>query len=231
MPPSPSIHLRELIAEVERAVPSDAPVERVTKAQNLAYLLADTGDQLVGHFVSAAKTTGASWTAIGEALGVSRQAAQQSRRGLFSRFTGRARHVVVLAQEAARHHRNQHVGPEHLLLGLLGEPQGIGSELIIRHAGSADAANTVILGKLPPAEAAAPPAKPPFTPPAKAALEHATRAAADLDHGFVGTEHVLLGLLHVGGSASDVLAELGLDLATAEQEVRVEVARRLVESR
>jgi hypothetical protein len=231
MSSSPSVDLRELIAEVERTVPADAPVERVTKAQNLAYLLADTGEQLVGHFVSAARATGAPWAAIGEALGVSRQAAQQSRRGVFSRFTDRARHVVVLAQEAARHHRNHHVGTEHLLLGVLGESQGLGSELIIRHASSAVVANTVIRGKLPPATDAAPPAKPPFTARAKTALEHASRAAADLDHGFVGTEHVLLGLLHAGGPAGEALAELGLDLATVEQEVRNGVARRLEESR
>jgi Clp amino terminal domain, pathogenicity island component len=230
MSPSPSVDLRELIAEVERAVPGDAAVERVIKAQNLAYLLADTGEQLVGHFVSAAKAAGASWAAIGDALGVSRQAAQQSRRGLFSRFTDRARHVVVLAQEAARHHRNHHIGTEHLLLGLLRESQGLGSELIVRHAGSADVANIVIHGKLPPTEDGAPPAKPPFTQPVKTALEHASRAAADLDHGFVGTEHILLGLLHTGGPAAEALAELGLDLTTVEQEVRDEIARRLAAS-
>ena len=90
----------------------------VREAQTRAYTLAEAGEQLVGYFVSRAKEAGASWASIGEALGVTKQAAQQSSRSRFARYTQRARGVVVGAQEVARQRGNHFVGTEHVLLGI-----------------------------------------------------------------------------------------------------------------
>lgn len=220
-----AMDLGELIADVERTVPADEPVRRVTEAQNRAHRLTDTGEQLIGHFVAQAKAAGAPWAAIGEALGVSRQAAQQSTRQVYAGYTLRARHAVVLAQEAARAHRHDFIGTEHLMAGVLGEPDGVGAKLIVAHSGTTEAAVAALRAAMPPDGDTAPSAKPPFTPRAKAALEQASRASADLGHAFVGTEHLLLGLLRVDGVAQQALTELGIDLASTEKAVRDEIAR------
>jgi ATP-dependent Clp protease ATP-binding subunit ClpA len=102
----------------------------VTEAQIRAHLLADVGEQLVGHFVNAAKEAGASWSAIGEALGVSKQAAQQRGRQFFAGCTKRTAHAVVLAQDAARIRRSTDIGTEHLLLGLLEVGDRAGEALV-----------------------------------------------------------------------------------------------------
>jgi ATP-dependent Clp protease ATP-binding subunit ClpA len=122
----------------------------VTEAQIRAHLLADVGEQLMGHFVNAAKEAGASRSAIGEALGVSKQAAQQRGRQFFAGFTKRAAHAVVLAQDAARIRRSTDIGTEHLLLGLLGEQEGLAARIVVRHAGSPERAEQAVAGVLRP---------------------------------------------------------------------------------
>jgi ATP-dependent Clp protease ATP-binding subunit ClpA len=122
----------------------------VTEAQIRAHLLADVGEQLVGHFVNAAKEAGASWSAIGEALGVSKQAAQQRGRQFFAGCTKRTAHAVVLAQDAARIRRSTDIGTEHLLLGLLGEQEGLAARIVVRHAGSPERAEQAVAGVLRP---------------------------------------------------------------------------------
>lgn len=214
-----------LIAEVEAATPDATPVERVTRAQLRALLLAESGEQLVGHFVSRAKEAGASWAAIGEALGVSRQAAQQSGRSRYARFTQRARNVVVRAQEAARSQRNHHIGTEHLLIGVIGESEGVGARLLREATDSTIEIDVVATGKLRPSEDAPAPAKIPFTPRATDALDRAAAAAAGLGHDFVGTEHLLLGLFGTGGQADEALREFGLDVDTIRERVRSELSR------
>lgn len=209
-----------LIAEVEEATPDASPVERVTRAQLRAYTLAELGEQLVGHFVSLAKESGASWAAIGEALGVSRQAAQQSGRALFDRFTDRARSAVVQAQEAARSHRNHHIGTEHLLLGVVAVTDDLGAQLLVDAAGSTAAVEAAIERNLLPARDAPPPAKIPFSGRGKDALGRAAHAAADLGQDYVGTEHLLLGLFGTGGQAETALRELGVDVGVVRERVR-----------
>src|SRR3712207_6441171 len=120
--------LDDLIAGVEAAHAD--PLERVGGAVLVADHLGDTADHLVGHFVDRARRAGASWTDIGRSMGVSKQAVQKrfvpkDERQDFSRFTPRARNVVVAAQNEARAAGNVEIRPEHLVLGLLAEPEGL----------------------------------------------------------------------------------------------------------
>jgi ATP-dependent Clp protease ATP-binding subunit ClpA len=125
---------------------------------------------------------------------------------MFERFTNRARHVVVLAQDEARELQHNYIGTEHLLLGLLGE-QGIAAEALARFglslAGARDEVRAIIgqgkgtvSGHIP------------FTPRAKKTLELSLREALQLHHNFIGTEHILLGLLREGrGVAAQIMEQ------------------------
>src|ERR1700759_3769717 len=96
-----NISLADLIARLEAEHPDPDSLARFSAAQLRAHTLSDLGDQLVQHYVGQAKQAGASWSEIGEAIGVSKQAAQQRHaRAAFERFTDLARHSIVLAQEA-----------------------------------------------------------------------------------------------------------------------------------
>lgn len=216
--------LATLIEQIKHATPNATPTERVTEAQTWAHRLAEMGEQLVGYFVSAAKTAGASWAEIGEALGVSRQAAQQRGTQVFARYDDWARHAIVLSQESARSHQHHHIGTAHLLLGILGEPRGLGARLLVRHAGSAERAEATVTGTLPPAAEGRSPAKIPFTADAKLRLGDAVRAADDLGHEQIGTEHLLLALLRSDDATTAALAELGMDHDRIRDEIRDEIA-------
>jgi hypothetical protein len=225
-----NISLADLIARMDAELPETDNLARISEAQLRAHTLADLGEQLVGHYVGQAKQAGASWTQIGEAIGVSKQAAQQRWvPPIFDRFTDRARHVVVLAQEAARARKHHHIGTEHLLLGLLGEPDGVAGRVLAALAGSTEAVADAVDGRLEPGTENSP-ARIPFTPKGKETLEQAMVQAKELDHNYVGTEHLLLGLLAVDdGVAASVLTELNIDLVTARPkavELLVEIAAR-----
>src|SRR5215471_14162962 len=115
-----NVNLQELIDQIDADLPEADPVTKVGEARLRARTLTDLGDQLVDHYVHAARAEGASWSQIGDALGVSKQAAQQRRTDpTFERFTPRARHVLVLAHDRARTLRHDQVGTGHLLLGIL----------------------------------------------------------------------------------------------------------------
>ena len=131
------ISLADLIAHLDEDLPGASDLARISEAQLRAQTLSDLADQLVGHYVSQAKQAGASWSEVGDAIGVSKQAAQQRHApAAFERFTDLNRHSIVLAQEAARTHKHDFIGTEHMLLGLLGEPRGLAYELLVAKAGS-----------------------------------------------------------------------------------------------
>jgi Clp amino terminal domain, pathogenicity island component len=139
---------------------------------------------------------------------------------MFERFTERARRVVVLAQEEARLLNHNYIGTEHLLLGLLHEGEGAAAEALARVDGvSLERARSEveqIIGR----GTAAPDAQIPFTPRSKKVLELSLREALQLGHNYIGTEHILLGLLREGeGVAVQVLVKLGADLGTVRQQV------------
>jgi len=138
---------------------------------------------------------------------------------MFERFTDRARRVVVIAQEEARMLNHDYIGTEHILLGLIHEGQGVASEVLDTLGVSLDAARgrvEEIIGQ----GAKAPTGHIPFTPRAKKVLELSLKEAVGLGSGYIGTEHILLGLLREGdGVACHVLTDLGLDLNGVRQVV------------
>ena len=126
---------------------------------------------------------------------------------MFERFTDRARHVVVLAQEEARRLDHNYIGTEHILLGLLGEPDGIAGRVLDGVGMSLESTRqevTAIVGT----GTTAPSGHIPFTPRAKKTLELALREALQLQHNYIGTEHILLGLIREGeGVAAQILKQ------------------------
>jgi ATP-dependent Clp protease ATP-binding subunit ClpA len=124
---------------------------------------------------------------------------------MFERFTSRARHVVVLAQEEARRLNHNYIGTEHILLGLLGVPDGVGSRVLAGFGMSLESARAEVTA-IVSAGAGAPSGHIPFTPRAKKVLELSLREALQLQHNYIGTEHILLGLIREGeGVAAQVL--------------------------
>ena len=128
---------------------------------------------------------------------------------MFERFTGRARHVVVLAQEEARRLNHNYIGTEHVLLGLLGEPESLGARALAGFGMSLDATRGEVAAIVSPG-AKTPSGHIPFTPRAKKTLELSLREALVLHHNYIGTEHILLGLIREGeGVAAQVMRQHG----------------------
>ncbi|MFD8733957.1 Clp protease N-terminal domain-containing protein [Streptomyces sp. NPDC059618] len=222
------ISLADLIARLDEELPEADELARISEARLRAQTLSDLGDQLIDHYVSKAKRTGASWTQIGDAIGVSKQAAQQRHApAAFARFTHLNRHSIVLAQESARTHKHDFIGTGHLLLGLLGEPQGLAHEVLTAKAGSERSVREAVEAAMPPAGAKALRGHIPFRPESKEAIEQAHRASAGLGHDWVGTEHMLLGLIHAQEStAGRVLRSLGFTPDELRDTVRTLAAER-----
>ncbi|MEJ6550708.1 MULTISPECIES: ATP-dependent Clp protease ATP-binding subunit [unclassified Corynebacterium] len=138
---------------------------------------------------------------------------------MFERFTDRARRVVVLAQEEARALNHNYIGTEHILLGLIHEGEGVAAKALESMGISLEAVRTEVediigTGGHPPSGYI------PFTPRAKKVLELALREALQLGHKYIGTEHILLGLIREGeGVAAQVLVKLGADLSRVRQQV------------
>ncbi|MGC4996848.1 MULTISPECIES: Clp protease N-terminal domain-containing protein [unclassified Streptomyces] len=205
------INLADLIARLDEELPEAGDLAHISEARLRAQTLSDLGDQLIDHYVSKAKRSGASWTEIGDAIGVSKQAAQQRHAPApFERFTNLNRHGIVLAQEAARTYRHDSIGTEHLLLGLLGEPQGVAHDVLVAKAGSEQRVRDAVTDALPPAGQKALRGHIPFRPESKEAIDRAREASDELGHDRVGTEHMLLGLIRVEESpAARILRDLG----------------------
>ncbi|MFJ1757770.1 Clp protease N-terminal domain-containing protein [Kitasatospora sp. NPDC088134] len=231
---NPSIRLDDLIEGIKKSYPE--ALDQLSSAVLVADHLGDVADHLIGHFVDQARRSGASWTDIGRSMGVTRQAAQKrfvpkdpgevgeidTAQG-FNRFTPRARNVVLAAHQAAKDARNDEVRPEHLVLGLLAEPEGLAAAFITAQGVTADAVRAAALAALPPAVDEVPDLVP-YDAGSKKALELTMREALRLGHNYVGTEHLLLALLeHEAGTG--VLTSLGLDKATTEAALTETLAR------
>ncbi len=131
---------------------------------------------------------------------------------MFERFTDRARRVVVLAQEECRVLNHNYVGTEHILLGLVHEGQGVGARALETLGISPEAVRQQVEEIVGQGERA-PTGHIPFTPRAKKVLEFSLRESQQLGHDYIGTEHLLLGLIREGeGVAAQVLVRLGADL-------------------
>jgi ATP-dependent Clp protease ATP-binding subunit ClpC len=138
---------------------------------------------------------------------------------VFERFTDRARRVVVLAQEEARMLNHNYIGTEHILLGLIHEGEGVAAKALESLGISLDAVRQQVEEIIGQGQQA-PSGHIPFTPRAKKVLELSLREALQLGHNYIGTEHILLGLIREGeGVAAQVLVKLGADLNKVRQQV------------
>ncbi|OKJ13656.1 Clp protease N-terminal domain-containing protein [Kitasatospora sp. CB01950] len=221
----PSIRLDDLIEGIKNSYPE--ALDQLSNAVLVADHLGDIADHLIGHFVDQARRSGASWTDIGRSMGVTRQAAQKrfvpknpgevteidTAQG-FNRFTPRARNVVMAAHQAAKDAHNDEVRTEHLVIGLLAEPEGLGAAFITGRGIALDTVRAAAEAAFPPAVEDAPELVP-YDAGAKKALELTMREALRLGHNYVGTEHLLLALLEYE-AGTGILTGLGLDKAATE---------------
>ncbi|MFI6871483.1 Clp protease N-terminal domain-containing protein [Nocardia sp. NPDC050406] len=227
-----SLRLDDLIDGIKKARP-DNVLEQLSDAVVLGGHLDELADHLIGHFVDQARRSGASWTDIGESMGVTKQAAQKrfvpkspgdpadaaamDPNAGFAKFTPRARQVVVAAQEEARSASNAEITTAHLVLGLLSQPEGLAVQLITGKGVSVEAVRRVAEAARPEA-AAEVPALIPFDAQAKKALELTFRQALRMGHNYIGTEHILLALLEQE-DGTGLLSGLGLDKAALETDL------------
>ncbi|MDX5318152.1 MAG: AAA family ATPase, partial [Actinomycetes bacterium] len=138
---------------------------------------------------------------------------------MFERFTDRARRVVVLAQEEARMLNHNYIGTEHILLGLIHEGEGVAAKALESMGISQDGVRAQVIEIIGEGQQATT-GHIPFTPRAKKVLELSLREALQLGHNYIGTEHILLGLIREGeGVAAQVLTKLGADLNRVRQQV------------
>ncbi len=221
-----AINLADLISGLNEELPDADALARISEAHLRSQTLTDLADQLVDHYVSKAKQRGASWTEIGDALGVSKQAAQQRRASTpFDRFTDLSRHSIVLAQEAARTRKHNLIGTEHLLLGLLGEPKGLAYKVLTATTTSERTVREAIEEATPPAGTKVLRGHIAFGSDSKEAIEQARHASEDLGHDGVGTEHLLLGLIRAKGSrAAQIMRALGFTSDELHETVKAAAA-------
>jgi ATP-dependent Clp protease ATP-binding subunit ClpA len=221
------VRLDELIDVIKKV--HDEPLEQLTDAVLAAESLGEVADHLIGHFVDQARHSGASWTEIGKCMGVTKQAAQKrfvpktpsdadalDPNAGFGRFTPRARNAVVGAQNKAQAAGNAEISPDHLLLAMFDDPDGLAVKLLAGQGVNADVvAKTVTLpplteGELPPLT--------PFDAAAKKVLELTFRQALRLGHNYVGTEHIVLALLEAE-EEDGPLHRLGVDRDRFERDL------------
>ncbi|MER5453944.1 Clp protease N-terminal domain-containing protein [Micromonospora sp. NPDC002389] len=217
------VRLDDLIQAIKQAHP-DA-LDQLTGAVMVADHIGDVADHLIGHFVDQARRSGASWTDIGRSMGVSKQAAQKRfvaksdagpidpQQG-FNRFTPRARNVVMASQNEARAAGNAEIGPAHLVLGLLAEPEGLAVKVLAAGGVTVEAVREAATAALPPSVGEVPDLIP-YDAAGKKALELTFREALRLGHNYIGTEHILLALLEQE-DGEGVLTGLGVDKAAVE---------------
>ena len=230
------VPLDNLIAYVKTLHPDGGPLENVADAFAVSARLDEQSDALIGYFVDQARRSGASWSQIGTAMGVSKQAAQkrfvpskaadlmEGNPQPFSRFTPRAACAMAAAGQLAA---PEPLGTRHLAAALLSDPDGL-------------AAKAVAAGGLTPEQVyaavgtgPAPQVQTPdsagllelsFDPSAKEALKGALKYALRLSHNYIGTEHLLIGVLAADGPVTEAFTSLGLPRQRAEELLAAEIA-------
>ncbi|MET0758094.1 MAG: Clp protease N-terminal domain-containing protein [Mycobacterium sp.] len=217
------VRLDDLINVIKKV--HTEPLVQLTDAVLAAESLGEIADHLIGHFVDQARRSGASWTDIGKCMGVTKQAAQKRfvpkadaaldpNEG-FGRFTPRARNAVVAAQNEAHKAGNLEITTDHLILGLLADPEALATLLLKTQNVDPDAVRSAIT--LPDRSDDVPQLIP-FNGPAKKALELTFREALRLGHNYIGTEHLLLALLEQEDGEGP-LHNAGIDKARAEADI------------
>ncbi|MFF7050474.1 Clp protease N-terminal domain-containing protein [Streptomyces griseorubiginosus] len=226
-----SVRLDDLISAIKKV--HVEPLDQLQDAVIAADHLGEVADHLIGHFVDQARRSGASWTDIGRSMGVTRQAAQKrfvpkesadlSADQGFGRYTPRARNVVMAAHNEALAAGSAEGRPEHLILGLLAEPEGLAALAIRAQGVLLDSVRQAAVAALP-AGVEEPPQLVPYGSDAKKVLELTFREALRLGHNYVGTEHLLLALLEFE-NGEGVLSELGITKPATEQNIAAALAK------
>jgi hypothetical protein len=229
---SSPVSLDTLITYVKVQRPGGSPLDNLSDAFTVSAQLGEQADSLIGHFVDQARHSGASWSQIGASMGVTKQAAQQRfvprgpdkgtpGFGDFSRFTTRARSVLAAAEDLAHGADAAVIGSDHLAAGLMAEPDGLAAKAIVALGVSAGQLRAAF--GLPEAAATAEGGtsaeRVPLGPGAVATLKAALRQALHLGHNYIGTEHILLGLVDEQDSTAATLAGLGVTKPAAQQQI------------
>jgi hypothetical protein len=236
MAPFP-VPLDTLISYVKALHPDGGPLDRLTDAVLAAGELDEQSDALIGYFVDQARASGASWSQIGAAIGVSKQAAQKRfvvREGdlapegkTFSHFTPRARATVAAAGQLAAAGGADAVDGVHLAAGVLVDPDGLAAH-VVRRLEVTEEQYYRALGVGPPVDGADPDPTAlrqlEFTAASRVAFKEALRSALRLGHNYIGTEHLLLGVVAGRGAVAESLAAIGLRPSLVESALAVELA-------
>jgi Clp amino terminal domain, pathogenicity island component len=205
--------LDELITQVKDRRPDGTALDHLSEAASIADHLGELSDHLVGHFVDQARRSGASWTMIGQSMGVTKQAAQKrfvAGDSSLERFTDRAKVVMLKAQNYARDRGHPEVTSVHLLQGLLTEWEGFAGQAIEAAGATKEAVATATVAALPP-DSQPTSYHVPFSSGLKKVHELVVRESLRLGHNYIGTEHILLGLLEARAEAgAQILAGLGV---------------------
>jgi Clp amino terminal domain, pathogenicity island component len=234
---SSPVSLQEAIRWVNNGASDPDALVRLQTASALVQGLADLGDATLGYFVDQARHDGRSWSEIGDALGVSKQAVQQKHTvrvsigpntPTFEHLTPRARRVVSEAEEIARSWGHGYVGTEHLLLALYLEPEGIGAQILVGAGLSHEGAESAVAARVQRGMARME-GDLTFTPRAVAVLSAALSSALAMNHNYIGTEHLLLGLVRGDGVAAAVLRDGGLTGEMVAQAMEAALVRYVAE--
>jgi hypothetical protein len=217
-PADAPVSLDEAIAFVRRLHPDADPLLQLEDAVVVGERLEEISDDLVGHFVHQARDEGATWSTIGESMGVTKQAAQKRfvvsadnrSGGLLSRFTIRARRALDVARDEAQRMGSAEVLTTHVLLGLVSDPDGLSMKVLAEMGVTAESVSAAV-EQAKPAPVAKPPARVPFAPESRTVLQVAVEEAVNLGHNYIGTEHLLLAVVagRTTGGAK-ILADLGV---------------------
>lgn len=212
--------IEELIHLVEVQSSAVDPLERLTESVVLAGHMSDLGDELIGHFVDMARTAGATWVEVGECMGVSKQAAQKrfTRRGprrsggfFLTRFADESREVTRRALMHARDLGRSEVGTEHIVLGLLDDPETMACRAIRGLGASLDDIRAGVQPDLRPSATETPGRRVPLAADTKKAIELSLREAIRNGDRRIATQHILLGVLRSEGSpGARLLVEHGV---------------------
>jgi hypothetical protein len=233
------LSLDDLIREIQAVFPAD-PLWRLTASVEVSAAIGQVGDHLVSHFIDEARGGGQSWAAIGERLGISRQAVQKryatpSGDGrklptVFEKMVNPGRRAIVAAQREAVRRRMGYIGTEHILLGVVVDPECAGAKALAACGSGPSVISAAVNGRIgvPGPDPEQGGGHVPFTGKGKSVLEHAIRESVRLGHDFVGTAHLALACVTVkDGMAGEILTNLGVgyedlrraaaELAPAEQ--------------
>jgi hypothetical protein len=221
--------LDDLIELVEGEAPEGKPLQHLTDSVLLAGHLNELADHLMGHFVDRARNDGASWAEIGNALGVTKQAAQKrfvtlpshsGTKTLFARFNDEARTVVLGAQDHSRRAQHDHVGTGHIVLALVNDPDAVAAKAIAVQGVTPEEVREAIEVALGPPQGSLPDHIP-FAADAKKVLDLALREALRMQDAHIGPEHILLGLLRDQKSlGATTLAGLGINRDEIETAIK-----------